>query len=59
MKEVCNIVVHHPELGSYTAVAVTDRLQAVIRAGRHWNRQWSQLARECSFTQSKRNQEGN
>lgn len=43
------IAVKHPVHGTYIADGVKDKLQAVQRAAKVWNRQWSDLAKECTF----------
>ena len=48
-KRLRTIRVIHPECGSYTAVGVKDRMEAVIRAAKHWGVQWSQVAKVAMY----------
>lgn len=48
-----NIEVEHPVHGKFLAEGVKDRMQAVQAAARAWGRQWSDIARACSFREVK------
>lgn len=51
------ITVVHPTHGTYMARNVRDKLSAVQAAARAWGLQWSQIARECEFTEGEDNAE--
>ncbi|MCD7947530.1 MAG: hypothetical protein LUG13_04425 [Oscillospiraceae bacterium] len=45
-----DMVVSHPDYGAVTVLCVRDKLEAVVDAARRWGVQWSDIARECTFT---------
>lgn len=49
-KALRTIIVSHPVYGSFRALHVRDKLQAVQAAAKEWKLQWSKIAKECSFT---------